>query len=460
MHHLWVRRVITGIAAAALAAAAATPAYAAAPAIRVVVHDTTVAAGASTHIAPNVYADSEIAVSGASVTYELSGGLDGVTLTDPSSNLDCSGSTPTKLTCAIPWEALIDTWGISDDLTVTLRAGDGATAGETGTIAVTFAGDGITPVTQTAKVEVAEGVDLAAGPSLTVNAKPGDAVDADLSVRNNSGKTAHGVGLVLYTDYPLKATTEYSNCLYARDRPTLCTFDEDLRAGSTYAVALPYRLRPDTYAPGSPSSEFEWLTPGDLQDLLAASGTRDFGVPGSGGVLALTERPAVKSLAKQTDTDPDNNGQVLTVNAQGKQGTDLAAVGATLTGGAGATVTAEVGVHNNGPATLDFSRADEPAAAVIVTPPAGTTVTTIPAGCAKATDGSEQTKPGTLQYACYSSPLLPAGASVVWKFGFTITAAVTDGVGAVEVNPTCACDRFNADKSTPAFGFTIILVVS
>jgi hypothetical protein len=119
-------------------------------------------------------------------------------------------------------------------------------------------------------------------------------------------------------------------------------------------------------------------------------------------------------LGKQTDTNPDDNSQSLTVNVTGKQGADVAAVGATASG---AAVTLPVGIRNNGPATLDLPAGS--AVGIDVNFPAGTKVATKPDGC------YEQTWPQT-HYTCYSSDFAPflAKTTLTWKFQVEITKVI------------------------------------
>jgi hypothetical protein len=157
-------------------------AYAAAPEIDLALVDVTVAAGSSTQVAPIVYSSEE------------------VTATD-------------------------------------------AALGETGTVKVTYSADGVAPVSRTAAVTVAEGVDLAAGPATEVTAKPGKSFDAALQVQNNTDKAVHGTAVIFGTDYAFSSIKQFGNCFYGGGQVNACTFDQDLEPGATYEVVLPYQLR-------------------------------------------------------------------------------------------------------------------------------------------------------------------------------------------------------------------------
>jgi hypothetical protein len=440
------RRLSFGAAAAAAAIVVAAPAYAAAPTIDVVLPDVTVAAGAGIQVAPILYANQETTLYNATTTFELSGDLDGVQLTKPDEFDECESVSPTKLTCTMPFEIGVGPDGVIGYFQAGLTAAKTA-LGETGKITTTFTADGIKQVTTTADVNVAEGVDLAAGKGSEISVKVGAGFDAKLQVRNNSDEVVHGTAILFATDHAFSSPKQFSNCWYGDGSVNACSFDQDLQPGVTYEVTIPYRLRADTAAPGGASGEFEWLTGDDYQDLikfLDENGYDGPGDQGKGDKLGLTSLAAARGM-KQTDTNPDNNWQNLDVNAIGKQGTDFVAVGATAKGAKGDTVTLPVGIRNDGPATVDRSRSGSSAATVVVTIPAKTKVVTVPEDCIKAEDGSLQTNPKALQYACFSSPLFPAKTTVLWKFGVKLTDDVTNAKGLVEANPPCQCDRFAKD---------------
>ncbi len=447
MHRSLGRRILAGVAAASASIVLAAPAYAAGTRFAMVLPDVTVAAGGGVFVDPILYASQDVEVTGAKMTFRLSGGLDGVSLSGPGSSATCTNDGPGTLTCVAAWPVPIGPNGAFTELTAAAFA-DEAALGETGTVTMTFTADGVAPVTRTVDVTVAEGVDLAAGNNHEVSVRVGDTFEGPLEVHNNSDAVVHGAAVVFEDTDAFAPREHYSNCYYADDRLTACAFDTDLAAGADYRVDVPYRLRPDTYAPGAVVAEFEWLPGDDFAGLLKFAEDNGFEGPGklgNGRTLRLEQAVSPKAL-KQTDTNPENNWQQLLVNTLGKNGVDLAAVGASVSGVAGETVTVPVGVHNNGPATLNRRDNGGPAAVVIVTIPTGAKVVTVPTGChSSAGDGSLHTGKGGIQYACSTTTLLPAGATVLWKFGLRITKAVPDAEGWVEVNPACACDRFDRD---------------
>jgi len=52
-----------------------------------------------------------------------------------------------------------------------------------------------------------------------------------------------------------------------------------------------------------------------------------------------------------------------------------------------------------------------------------------------------------VQYICFADTLIPAGTTTTWKFALKITKVAPNASGAVEINPACECERFNADTN-------------
>ncbi|MEU8241659.1 hypothetical protein AB0C07_25705 [Actinoplanes missouriensis] len=437
MHHRSARRLFAGPAVAVAAALAlAAPAHAAAGAkISFELSGTTVGVGAQAPIDTVLGADKAVTLTSASVTYELSGDLTGVSLV--SEDAYCESFSESQLVCERPFEFELDPDGLSNVFDAALKASGSAVAGATGTLTATFSADGVTPVKATADVKVADDVDLAAGKSYELDLKPGAAFELPLEITNTTGTVAHGAGLRAHADYAYEATERFSNCVYREDdRLAGCLFAQDLELGTTYRVVLPFRLREDTAAPSGNGGEFEWLTADDYTDRIATKDT-------SAGPALRLEPVVSAKRAPQTDSDPEDNWQTVTVNATGKQGSDVAAVGTTVSGKAGDVVKATVGLRNNGPATIDSSRSAEWASVALVTIPEGTTATAVPKSCYLAE--YDKTDPDAVQYYCASDYVFRAGQTVKWTFGLRIDKVHADATGAVESNPACQCSRFSED---------------
>jgi LPXTG-motif cell wall-anchored protein len=252
--------------------------------------------------------------------------------------------------------------------------GAGAAAGTKGTYRVTAQADGMS-LDATGTVTLAEGVNLVAGPEISLSGKPGSTVVLSPTVRNAGGTTVHGVVLSSSsgsTSASYKA--QYSNCVYT-DVEFYCEFDDELAPGKQYGIAQPISiaLGKDAPAPSDFETYADWQTPDDAAEYDVAIRNRG-GKPGTGPKLKLVEKvgTALRS-APQTDTSAvDNFSHVLT-KVTGDNLPDLAAIETTVSGAAGATATAKVSMKNLGPARVDTWDTDFwPVAHVVV--PAGTAV--------------------------------------------------------------------------------------
>jgi hypothetical protein len=274
---------------------------------------------------------------------------------------------------------------------------------------------------------------LVAGAAVQVSAAPGGTFQAPLSVTNRGSAAVDGAAIWFGMIRGFESASRFANCAYDAYGLQSCAFDEVLQPGRTYRVALALRAPADAYAPGAMTARFQWLT-GAEYDRLGGPGPWS---PGDGETLRLEE-------AAPGSPGAGTAWQSVDVEITGKQGADLAALGAKVYGAAGDVVQAEVGVRNNGPATLDWSMTGTSPGLVIVTIPPGTSVETTPARCALAGDDL-QTRPGVVQYACETANRFAVGATATWTFGLRVDQVIRDAAGAVEVNPACQCQRFADD---------------
>jgi hypothetical protein len=276
----------------------------------------------------------------------------------------------------------------------------------------------VTSAVLAAPAFAATGSVLLAGASQQISAALGDDFDVTLSVTNTGATVLNGVGVALYTMWGFEPTAQFSNCDYNEGSPTLCTFDRTLEPGKSYRVVVPYRVRADTYAPGSLNGQFEWLT----ADELSGHGG---GTAGAGDALQLQDGD---ELGESTD-GPD---QTVDVAVTGANGVDLVAIGDEVSGVVGDQVQATVGVRNDGPASLDGGRGGTPPGEVEVTLPAGTSFVSAP-GCGRGDDATH--------YFCEAPYLFKAGVTSTWTFTLKINEVVADAQGTVQVNPPCQCTR-------------------
>ena len=222
-----------------------------------------------------------------------------------------------------------------------------------------------------------------------------------------------------------------------------CVVDGPLDPATTYEVELPYRLRADTAAPSTKGSAAHWLTVADFENYRKQIGVFR-STPGSGKMLQLKPAKAQRAVP-ESDVDPENNGQFLNVKVLGTQGTDVVAIGAKASGAAGDVVAVKIGLRNNGPATVDYSRIGGPASIAVLNVPPGTKLDSAPDSCWLVEDDSFGARPGDVQYACGTGMLLTAGETVTWKLALRIERVIPNATGTIQVNPACLCEIFSSD---------------
>ncbi|GAA2185320.1 LPXTG cell wall anchor domain-containing protein [Micromonospora lupini] len=457
-------RWLAGLGAVgALVAATATPAVAAAT-IEPYFQDSTLAVGSEPTVRSLfLYANEPAVLSDVSVRYDyrsLAGKItvaaeDGQTCTTPESGV---------LVCAEPFDVVLNELpplggGIYRNVTKRVRIGltGAAQVGDSGDVTVSFQAAGGRQGSYTSRVRVGEGVDLIGGPYTTVSSKPGGKFEVPLAVGNVGNKAVTGFVAVFDLPYSIRTRDRFSNCLYSGDHLVSCQFDEEIPVGTGLAATLNLELAKDTYAPTNQSAYASFMTVADFEDLTRvreAVGART--ARGSGPKLTLTEAAGTMRQAEQadqTDVYPSNNDTGWTVKVTGRNGTDLAAIGATLKGRAGTVVTATVGFRNNGPATLDRTNADfEAATHTDVELPPGTTAVEVPDNC--------WLRQGTRTYLCASEMLLVAGQTYTVEFRLRIDKVIPNVKGAVRVNAPCECPSGGsfADDIKPANDRAAILV--
>ena len=261
----------------------------------------------------------------------------------------------------------------------------GAAAGASGKWKATISADGLDPTSMESTVTVAEGVDLGVPQdTVEVTGTSGNTLPLSFEVNNVGEKAADGAVVLVFGDYPVSGAKQYSNCTFLNGALTSCTFDEQLEVGAGYTTnEVPLKLRSDTFAPSTTSGELVWLTKAEFE-LFKKIFEPDFlGSPGTGEKLSLVENASLnkRSAPPQTDIDGTNNGVTLDITVEGENGVDLAAVGGSASGAVTQVVTLNLGLHNVGPATIDFIRSDEPAGFFDLALPPGSSLAEMPARC-------------------------------------------------------------------------------
>ncbi|GAA3749230.1 LPXTG cell wall anchor domain-containing protein [Micromonospora maritima] len=440
------RRWLAGLGVAgAFVAASATPAVAGGSQIKLGLYfsDTTIATNSDGKIERSrLFSSAPTVLHDVAIRYDFSDLAGKVTVGDDDPY--CSNPSEYVLLCTDPFEIDVDEWGSNGIFEVELKATDKAKDGDAGTLKVTMTAAGYDPVSHDAKIRIGEGVDLAAGQEIETSAAPGKAFTAPVTVGNAGETAAKGAVAIFYNDYGLNAAKHFNNCTYVGDELRTCKFDEELPAGRTFSASMPYVLGADTYAPSSKYGEIIWMTPAEFEDFQKDVDfyQETIGEPGTDGKLALVPAAKVTSQGFQADRQPENNGTILTVNATGKNGTDLEALGTSVTGKAGATVKATFGLRNNGPATLDYNRAGSSVTYLSFDVPQGTTAVAVPENCItrNGDEWGEPGEPGQRHYFCYFDSVLKAGDSAMLDFSLRVDKVIANATGPVKINATCQCD--------------------
>jgi LPXTG-motif cell wall-anchored protein len=446
----FVRALVTAGAVATLATVGGSPAHAQAQAtLDAFFPDVTVSAtGPGVVDRVIVLASEPVVLEDVVMTFDFSAVASFVTVTEDRPEFGhCTATAATVLTCEVGLPVRVDpiTSTVPDVLIAVTPA---AAEGDEGILRVTVQADDFPPISYESRIRVGTGVNLAGGPTVDREVGLGESFTHAVQVTNVGETEVNGVGLTFDTDFAIRATQKYSNCTYRDDRPLTCRFDQVLSPGATYLAELPLMARLDTMAPSRQNGFFLWLTSAEFEDELnrLTSLGVDVGQPGTGGPLELTEVSTFGAASVDADVQPSNNWTALALNVTGQSGFDLAAVGDTLTGGVGDLVTAEVGIRNNGPATVDRSRIGSSAARVHVTIPPGTTAVTVSSACLPRRDDGRADpanpgQPGRQDYICAgSSMILPAGEAVTFEITLRIDQVIPDAAGAASIFEPCACD--------------------
>jgi hypothetical protein len=319
---------------------------------------------------------------------------------------------------------------------LTAKPAAGAQVGASGTVVIRYPSG--SPIS-TSRITIGPSVDLDAGPAtVRRTAPPGGTLDADLTVHNAGSTPVEGAVVMLEPEYGLSPAATFENCRYVSfDAATvhypfvmMCRFDTVLAPGATYrlSTALPFAVRANTYAPTKRYTAVRWMTPTEWADLepLQKRMLAHPGRVGTGGEIRLVETGSGVE-ATGADTTPDDNRSTLEVTVAGRQPTDLAAAARYETVSGAAPGRLRIGVHNRGPATLNFASAGEPSKAIRLSLPDGVSTVEVPDDCAPIVDGvpdwSRRGRDGAREYACQFPYVLPAGRSAQDWFEFAVRVA-------------------------------------
>jgi LPXTG-motif cell wall-anchored protein len=460
-----LHRLLTGSAAALTAVAAlaapGTPALAADPAVRLHFPDLAVA-GSSPKATP-LFAwidvpdrpgDAPAAFAKMTVRVDTAGVADLATVVASGdfqlSDEQSCGRSGTVISCTLTGQFELEPGtNLVALLALEVTAKAGAAQDAHGKLAFSARLGDLPEVTTASTVTIGEGVDLAGVISTPRTVAPGANVDAGLRVSNaGTGPVESVVLVMLGWDPSLSPGVGFSNCRYGI--LTVCTFDDELAAGTTYELTTPMRLKiPADAAAGSRASALgSWYTPGDFQELIDIApdlNEETLGPKGTGpavGLRAVPAKAAARAAASQVDTDPKNNILVSEFVVGGSRRPDLAAVGATVTGEPGDKVPARVGFVNNGPGTLyhwTFENTD-PSTHIVV--PAGLKAVGVDERCfpmmfedGEAPEDFATDLTGASEYLCLlEEGRTKAKASTLFDFTFQVRANPSAAAGRVLIN--------------------------
>ncbi|MGW1752404.1 hypothetical protein ACWCRD_43785 [Streptomyces sp. NPDC002092] len=243
-----------------------------------------------------------------------------------------------------------------------------AKAGDTG--AITYTATASDAPTVTGKTDV-----LVGGPKLVLRPypalkgiAPGAVFERTPAFANTGTASADkGVILLVQDSDGVSLARDHSNCHYS-DHPdggAWCRFDTPVAPGSAYETNAPLRYTAATDTMYGYNTYVAWPVGGTAPDSFDPS---DFPHTGTGTPLGL------KSLASGSGFTGPGYGTFATT-----QHADYQALGDTVEGKVGETVSITVGVRNTGPGRMDFRWMDaDNSGTFVVTPPAGTTITGAP----------------------------------------------------------------------------------
>ncbi|MCD9876372.1 hypothetical protein [Streptomyces guryensis] len=176
-----------------------------------------------------------------------------------------------------------------------------------------------------------------------------------------------GIMLLVQDSEGVSLARDHSNCHYS-DGPDVgawCRFDTPVAPGAAYETGAPLRYTASKDTMYGYNTYVVWPVGGTAPDSFDPS---DFPGTGAGAPLGL------KSVASGSGFTGSGYGTFATT-----QHADYQALGDTVEGKVGETVSITVGVRNNGPGRMGFRWADaDNSGTFVVTPPAGTTITGAP----------------------------------------------------------------------------------
>lgn len=296
---------------------------------------------------------------------------------------------------------------------VDLHAKPDAALGTTGTAVLSGTADNATITPVTVRVTIGA-VGLVVNDLAKVDhAKPGDSLNAPLTISNTGQLPADGADLQLTTTEGLGFAQHFSNCVYSKQSvdsaiPTLhnnalCHFATTIEPGKKYRLSTPVGID---------------VTSSALWDLVRYQVSPKAGTPT--GNNARADGPALSLVPDGTAPSGEQKTADWTIDTDNKA--DIVAVGDTAGGKPGDEVQVNASMRNDGPASVDIETTDDQLG-VMFDVPKGTTVVKIPKACYTWGEGGpHDQKLGAPKYICWVNPPLRVGAVVKMPFTLRIDA--------------------------------------
>lgn len=270
-----------------------------------------------------------------------------------------------------------------------LRALPGADLGASGYVRYSATAGEFTAHAGETRVGLGNGPDLGLSQApYQRDLRPGTETSVPVTVSNSGNRTAERTLMWISASYGLRFKERHANCEY-RDHTTgtgaLCVLDEAVAPGQQYAMTTRLGVgRKAMYERFDQS-----VQPYSDEALEEARGDWTW-TRGTGPELDLRPVTARTTAASEPDIDPQDNYQAVILDARNTA--DLKLTGSRVRGAVGDTVTAEVTVHNRGPAWVASLGAGASVATVRFQAPEGTTVGALPEeDCWTVEDGASPT---------------------------------------------------------------------
>lgn len=327
-----------------------------------------------------------------------------------------------------------------------------AKAGDTG--AITYTATASDAPTVTGRTDV-----LVGGPKLVSRPypalkgiAPGAGFERTPAFANTGAAPADkGVMLLVQDSEGVSLARDHSNCHYS-DQPDVgawCRFDTPVAPGAAYETDVPLRYTAAQDTMYGYNTYVVWPVGGTAPDSFDPS---DFPAAGTGAALGLKPVPSGSGFTGS------GYGTFATT-----QHADYQALGDTVEGKVGDTVSITVGVRNNGPGRMGLQWMDaDNSGTFVVTPPEGTTITGAPGPGEQGDPGPRWNctpqKAGAKSYTCdIGSTDFRPGDSVTQEFTVRIDRVVPGARGGVKAvgNPEYPNRDDDSANDTAAVAVTV-----